>query len=203
MGTGLSDLDASDFETSNFETSNFEISNSDTSNSNVDTNNSQDNLGSFQALQNPEGDLYLQFFVESGDEFALPAMGIREVLSLAPGQITPIPNVSPLLMGVFNFRGQVIWVSDVGQFLGSTKLLNAERTELSIIVIEAQDIMVGLAVEKVKGMNWFNPDHLVPPSSSIADSVSPFLRGEWQGISEQPLRLLDPLAILRSARWAT
>jgi purine-binding chemotaxis protein CheW len=168
--------------------------------SNIDA---KEGLSSFQPLQNPEGDLYLRFFVESGEEFALPAMGIREVLSLVPSQITPVPNVSPLLMGVLNFRGQVIWVSDIGQFLGGAKLLNTERTEISIIVIESQDIMVGLAVEQVKGMDWLNLDALVPPSSSVTDSVSPFLKGEWQGISEYPLRLLDPLSILRSARWAT
>ncbi len=163
----------------------------------------KESLNSFQPLQNPEGDLYLRFFVESGDEFALPAMGIREVLSLLPSQITPVPNVSPLLMGVLNFRGQVIWVSDVGQFLGSAKLLNAERAEISIIVIESQDLMVGLAVEQVRGMEWLSLDTLVPPSNSVIDSISPFLKGEWLGLSEQPLRLLEPLSILRSARWAT
>jgi purine-binding chemotaxis protein CheW len=163
----------------------------------------KESLNSFQPLQTPEGDLYLRFFVESGDEFALPAMGIREVLSLTPNQITPVPNVSPLLMGVLNFRGQVIWVSDVGQFLGGTRLLNPERTEISIIVIESQELMVGLAVDQVKGMEWLSLDTLVAPSSSTIDSVSPFLKGEWLGISEQPLRLLEPLSILRSARWAT
>jgi purine-binding chemotaxis protein CheW len=159
-------------------------------------------LSSFPSPQNPEGDLYLRFFVESGDEFALAAMGIREVLSLTPDQITPVPNVSPLLMGVLNFRGQVIWVSDVGQFLGGTRLLNTERTEISIIVIESQEIAVGLAVERVRGMEWLSLDKLLPPSSQATDSMSPFLKGEWQGVSETSLRLLDPASILRSARWA-
>jgi purine-binding chemotaxis protein CheW len=159
-------------------------------------------LSSFPSPQNPEGDLYLRFFVESGEEFALAAMGIREVLSVAPEQITPVPNVSPLLMGVFNFRGQVIWISDVGQFLGGTRLLNTERTEIPIIVIESQDIMVGLAGERVRGMEWLNLDALTPSSSHSTDSMTPFLKGEWEGISEKPLRLLDPTSILRSARWA-
>jgi purine-binding chemotaxis protein CheW len=162
----------------------------------------KESLNNFQPLQNPEGDLYLRFFVESGDEFALPAMGIREVLSLIPSQITPVPNVSPLLMGVLNFRGQVIWISDIGQFLGNPKLLNTDRAEISIVVIESQDVMVGLAVEQVKGMDWLNLDALVPPSG-VNDGVSPFVKGEWTGISESPLRLLDPLSILRSPRWAS
>jgi purine-binding chemotaxis protein CheW len=168
--------------------------------SNYDTQ--PESLSSFPSPQNPEGDLYLRFFVESGEEFALAAMGIREVLSLAPDQITPVPNVSPLLMGVLNFRGQVIWVSDVGQFLGGARLLNTERTEISIIVIEAQDIMVGLAVEHIRGMEWLSLDTLMPSSSQTSESMASFLKGEWPSLSEESLRLLDPASILRSARWA-
>ncbi|MGB8699282.1 MAG: chemotaxis protein CheW [Thermosynechococcaceae cyanobacterium] len=168
--------------------------------SDLDTN---EDLSSFSTSQSPEGDLHLRFFVEAGDEFAIPALGIREVLSLAPDQITPIPNVSPLLMGVLNFRGQVIWVSDIGQFLGGSRLLNTERAEISIIVIESQDILVGLAVERVKGMEWLRLDTLSPSTSHVSDGMSPFIKGEWQSVSsDQPLRLLDPLSILRSARWA-
>ncbi len=155
----------------------------------------------FTSIQNPEGDLYLRFFNDMKEEFALPAMGIREVLSIDSAQITPIPNVSPILMGVLNFRGQVIWVTDIGQFLGSSKFLNVDRSELSIIVIESQDVMVGLAVESVKGMEWLNMD-VISPISDVSDSMSPFLKGEWQGLTDKPIRLLEPTAILRSARWA-
>jgi purine-binding chemotaxis protein CheW len=160
-------------------------------------------LPEIQGLQNPEGDLYLRFFVESGQEFALPAMGIREVLSLDPEQITLVPNVSPLLMGILNLRGQVIWVTDIGQFLGDTHPLNTDRSEISIVAIEAQDIMVGLAVERVMGMDWLDTEQLTL-STNAPDSMAPFLKGEWMmGEVHQSLRLLDPTAILRSARWAT
>ncbi|HEY9825175.1 MAG TPA: chemotaxis protein CheW [Stenomitos sp.] len=162
----------------------------------------KENLSNFSSRQEPEGDLYLRFFIESGEEFALSAMGIREVLSIGPDQITLIPNVSPLLMGVLNFRGQVIWVSDIGQFLGSNRSLNTERAEISVIVVEFQDIMIGLAVEQVKGMEWLSIENLSPLSNHVSDSMIPFLRGEWRGISEQSLRLLDAASILRSARWA-
>lgn len=160
-------------------------------------------LSGLQELQNPEGDLFLRFFIESGQEFALPAQGIREVLALAPDQITLIPNVSPVLMGVLNLRGQVIWVTDIGQFLGHTKPLDTDCQEISIIAIESQDITVGLAVDKVMDMDWLDADKL-SPSLSASDNMAPFLKGEWAlGDSNQYLRLLDPEAILRSARWAT
>ena len=159
---------------------------------------------SFQELvQNPEGDLHLRFFLESGEELAMPAMGIREVLAIASDQITPVPNVSPFLLGILNLRGQVVWVTDVGQFLGEPKPLTIDQGELSIIVIESGEMMLGLAVSSVKGMEWLNADAL-RPTSKTNESLLPFLTGEWVASieGEKPLQLINPEAIVKSARWA-
>lgn len=163
-----------------------------------------DHAPEFQELESPEGELHLRFFVASGSEFALPATGIREVLSRSPDQITPIPNASPLLLGTLNWRGQVIWVADLGQFLGDAAVLNTDRPEIPVIAVEDQDTtMLGLAVDRIYGMDWLDLD-MLQMSTNVPDSMAAFLRGEWlidEG-ANQYLRLLDQVAILRSARWA-
>lgn len=164
----------------------------------------QEEAASFQDLvQNPEGDLHLRFFLESKVEFALPALGIREVLSIASDQITPVPNVSPFLLGILNLRGQVVWVADIGQFLGEPKPISIDQGELSVIVVESGDMMLGLAVASVRGMEWLNAEAL-RPSSQVNESIKPFLLGEWgaSSVNEQPLQLIDPEAIVKSTRWA-
>lgn len=164
----------------------------------------QDQPSELQELQSREGELHLRFFVPSGHEFALPALGIREVISPPPDRITPIPNASPLLLGVLNLRGRVIWVADIGQFLGEATPLNTDRAEIPVIAIEEQEIMVGLAVDRVVGMDWLVPEQM-QPVHDLPDGMTPFLRGEWllEASSNRHLRLLDPVAILRSARWVT
>ncbi len=156
----------------------------------------------FQGLQTPEGDLHLRFSLPSGIELALPAIGVREVVSTPPDRITPVPNTSATLLGVLNLRGQVIWVADAGQFLGEDAPINTDRPEMPIIAIEDDDMLVGLAVDQVRGMEWLNAEAIVPPSS-INDSMAPFIRGEWvlDGTGQQTLKLLDAVAVLRSARW--
>jgi purine-binding chemotaxis protein CheW len=158
----------------------------------------------FQELQSPEGDLHLRFLVGADWEFALPAIGIREVVSASPDRITPVPNTSPLLLGILNLRGQVIWVADTSQFLGSSTPLNTDRSEISVIAIEDEDAIIGLAVDQVLGMEWLQADQ-VRLSTDAPDSMAPFLRGEWvlDPDQNQCLRLLDPVSILRSARWAS
>lgn len=168
------------------------------------TGSGQDQASEFQELESPEGELHLRFFVPSGNEFALPATGIKEVISKSPDQITAIPNASPLLLGTINFRGRVIWVSDLGQFLGDAVMLNTDRSEIPIITVEDQDTLLGLAIERLGEMDWLDVEQVQIPTN-VPDSMAPFLRGEWLFIKEesnQVLRLLDQVAILRSARWA-
>lgn len=167
------------------------------------TGSIQEQTPEFQELDSPQGELHLRFFVPSGNEFALPAIGIREVISPSPERITPIPNASFLLLGALNWRGQVIWVADLGQFLGDIKPLNTDRPEIPVIVVEDQDTMLALAVEGIMGMEWFVEAQMQMPSN-VPDSMAPFLRGEWllDETTNHFLRLLDQVAILRSARWA-
>lgn len=167
------------------------------------TGRGQDQVPEFQELESPEGELHLRFFVPSGDEFALPATGIREVISSSSDRITPIPNVSPLLLGTLNVRGRVIWVADLGQFLGDPTPLSTDRQDISVIAVEDQDAMLGLAVDRILGMDWLDVDEIQIPTN-VPDGMAPFLRGEWSigKESNRFLRLLDQIAILRSARWA-
>lgn len=167
------------------------------------TGKGQDQAPELQQLDSPEGELHLRFFVSSGEEYALPASGIREVISSSPDRITPIPNVSPLLLGTLNVRGRVIWVADLGQFLGDVAPLSTDRAEIPVIAVEDQDMMLGLAIERIVGMDWLDIEEIQMPTN-VPDGIAPFLRGEWSAGkgSDQFLRLLDQVAILRSARWA-
>jgi twitching motility protein PilI len=108
------------------------------------------------------------------------------------------------LLGTLNEQGRVIWVADLGQFLGYASILNTDRPEISVIAIEDQGTMLGLAVNRIVGTRWLNPDK-TRASDTSPDTMAPFLRGEWVIDPEEnkTLRLLDHVAVIRSARWAT
>ncbi|MDJ0688960.1 MAG: chemotaxis protein CheW [Xenococcaceae cyanobacterium MO_188.B32] len=156
-----------------------------------------------QSLDTPEGELHLRFYLASGREFALPATGIAEVTQPSPEQITPIPNASPLLLGTINLRGKIIWVADLGQFLGDAGSLNTDRPTIPIIAIENQEQIIGLAIERIGEMDWLDVEQ-IKIKNNLPDNMAPFVQGQWQlnNDSEQGLNLLDPAKMLRSARWA-
>jgi twitching motility protein PilI len=165
--------------------------------------NAQEIGPELQELPTPEGELHLRFYLSSHDEFALPATAIREVMQQPIDRITPIPNASPLLLGAINLRGQVIWVADLGQFLGDRLLLNTDRAEIPIIAIEDSETILGLAVEGLGETKWLDIKNL-QRARNVSDHAAPYVQGEWaieQEDSQQVLRLLDGVAILRSARW--
>ncbi len=149
----------------------------------------------------PEGDLHLRLVIPSGEEFALPAVGIREVIQQEVSKITPIPNASPLLLGTINLRGEIIWVADLGQFLGYSQMLNTDRGEIPVVAIEDQEITIGLAVEGLGGLAWIDPGQVFL-SSNVPDHVMPFVTGQWQDENGKRILILDPAAMIHSARWA-
>ncbi|MEM8777913.1 MAG: chemotaxis protein CheW [Cyanobacteria bacterium P01_G01_bin.49] len=167
------------------------------------TNNSQEISPEIQGLQTPEGELHLRFRLPSQEEFALPAIAIKEVMQQTPDRITPIPNASPLLLGTLNLRGQIIWVADLGQFLGNTIPLKTDRPEIPVIAVEEQETILGLAIDKLEDMEWLDIEQL-EAATNVADHIAPYVQGEWKfdEDSQKVLRLLDHIAILRSARWA-
>lgn len=174
------------------------------SDSELYTESSLDLSLEIQPLENPEGELHLCFYLASGEACAFPATGIAEVMQQTPDQIAPIPNASPLLLGTINLRGKVIWVADLGQFLGDTGVLKTDRPTIPVIAIEEQEQILGLAISSIGDMNWLDVEQL-GIISSPSDSMAPFVQAQWRPDSEDNVivNLLDPAKILRSARWAT
>ena len=157
-----------------------------------------------QPLENPEGELHLRFYLPSGEACAFPATGIAEVMQQTPDQIAPIPNASPLLLGTINLRGRVIWVADLGQFLGDKAVLKTDRPTIPVIAIEDQEQILGLAINSIGDMDWLNVEQL-KINHPLSDTMAPFVQAQWQPEDQSGVvvNLLDAAKILRSARWAT
>jgi purine-binding chemotaxis protein CheW len=80
-------------------------------------------------------------FLLSGEEFALPARSIREVVNF-PERIIPIPLSPDYLEGVFTLRGTVIPVVNLARlFDPSAPACDRSQT---IAIIDHEDVLVGI-----------------------------------------------------------
>jgi positive phototaxis protein PixI len=146
---------------------------------------------------------FLSFFLPPHTNAMLPTQQLTEILSLATHQIVPIPDVPPQVMGVCNWRGEVLWLLDLGYLLGAEPISsqNYHQSSHSAIVVHAQDCMLGLVVGQINRMLWCNPAHIQPiPMAQNTASTSPCLRGYWLSSQAETLLVLDSQALIDSFR---
>ena len=87
---------------------------------------------------------YLTFFLK-GEEYGLEILKVQEIIGMMT--ITPVPRMPESMRGVINLRGKVIPVVDLRLKFGMEA---AEQTdETCIIVVQAQGMEMGIAVDRV------------------------------------------------------
>ncbi len=67
-----------------------------------------------------EKEQFLRFHLVPDTTLMLSITQLTEVLTIPVGQIIPIPHMPAWVMGVYNWRGEILWMVDLGQLVGLT-----------------------------------------------------------------------------------
>lgn len=89
-----------------------------------------------------------------GVNWVAPMAQITEILEMPP--ITPLPNVKGWVLGVANVRGRLLPVLNLATFF-QKRLLNPKKTQ-RILVLESDELYVGLVVDQSFGIQHFKVD---------------------------------------------
>jgi len=115
---------------------------------------------------------YLTFNL--GEEvFGLEIRYISEIIGLQP--ITKIPEVAPYIKGVINLRGKIIPVIDMRLKFGKEAAEYTDRT--CIIVIDTEELVVGLIVDKVSEVMTIDDADVVPPPDQRTGIRNRYIKG--------------------------
>ncbi len=116
---------------------------------------------------------------------------------MSPNQIIPIPDTPSEVMGVCNWRGEVLWLLDAGHLLGeAASFVETDyQTKFNVVVVQRQQRSIGLVVDRVGDMVWCLHTEI---RSAAPDTVAArCLLGTWQLANEdQAFWVLDPDLIL-------
>ncbi len=133
----------------------------------------------------------------------LPVEQLNEVLKVPLDRITPVPHLPGWVLGVYNWRGEILWIIDLGLRVGLRAWHDQEMSPAvaPVAVLQAPDEnqsrQVGLVVDRVEDIVALDLDQLQsPPNALVSEQLAPFLRGHWLDPSGQMLTLLDGLALL-------
>ncbi len=134
---------------------------------------------------------FLRFILLPDTNLMVALSGIAAVLQIPFGKIIPVPEMPSWVMGVYNWRGEIVWMIDLGQLLGFTpwyqQSVTASTHKAVVIHPSNQNLknistgeLVGLVVSDVNDIEICNVDDLhSPPASAVTPELAPFLRGYW------------------------
>ena len=153
---------------------------------------------------------FLRFHLVPDTTALLPVEQMTEVLTMGISEIVPIPHMPGWVIGVYNWRGEILWMVDLGHLLGLTPLYqaNSRSTYTAVVINSVQQSlqqpssqtgrkMLGLVVNRVEDMESCNPNLIQSPLQSAVDSeLVPFLRGYWLKSNGEILVVLDGHSII-------
>jgi purine-binding chemotaxis protein CheW len=115
---------------------------------------------------------YLTFNL--GEEvFGLEIRYVTEIIGIQP--VTKIPEVASYIKGIINLRGKIIPVIDMRLKFGKEPIAYDDRT--CIIVIDTQELVVGLIVDKVSEVMTIGDENVVPPPDQRTGIRSRYIQG--------------------------
>lgn len=98
-------------------------------------------------------------FALGEESFGLEISYVKEIVGMQP--ITAIPEVQAYVKGIINLRGRIIPVIDMRVKFGKEESEYCDRT--CIVVVEIQEIQIGLIVDEVSEVLTIDDGNIVPP----------------------------------------
>lgn len=128
---------------------------------------------------------YLTFNL--GDEvFGIEIEYVIEIIGVQP--ITKIPEVADYIKGIINLRGKIIPVIDMRLKFKKDEIVYNDRT--CIVVVDIQEIVVGLIVDSVSEVLVIDDEDIAPPPNSKTGISNRYIKGIGK-VEDEVKLLLD------------
>lgn len=143
---------------------------------------------------------FLRFYFTAHETAVMPLEGIKEILKVPREAILPVPRMPSSVLGVYNCRGEILWLVDLGIQIGLGNSLSSysgssnssslafgqpdsslrptrSRQILTTIVIEAGYQAMGLVVPEVLDIESHPLQQIQPaPPNLFSPQLLPFIQ---------------------------
>jgi len=139
-------------------------------------------------------------FKLSGSQVVLSMSDVAEIFNL-PTTLTRVPGAAAWVKGIANVRGNLMPIIDLQSYLGGKPILTNRRSR--VLVINRPEIVTGLLVGDVMGMQRFRKSQRVPSArvdgfiGRLVSGAFQNKKGVWPVLSIQ--RLISEDAFLKAA----
>lgn len=137
---------------------------------------------------------YVRFTLAHNENYGVPYQYVQEILHNVI--VTKTPFVPRFVAGIINWRGTLIGIIDLIKFFHpnyiesnsvyevqeSTTLLKEPQSEF-VLIINAQNITLGLIAQQIEGSAVYQPGHLGYPLSSVNVANPEYILGLHQAVT--------------------
>lgn len=122
--------------------------------------------------EDTQKDKYLIFCIDN-EEYGIEIKYVIEIIGIQT--IATVPDLEEYIKGVINLRGKIIPVMDVRCRFKKAERNYDDRT--CIIVIEIEDISIGLIVDRVSEVANIQEDQIAPPPEFKKGTQNRYIKG--------------------------
>ncbi|MBF2007728.1 MAG: purine-binding chemotaxis protein CheW [Chlorogloeopsis fritschii C42_A2020_084] len=130
---------------------------------------------------------------------------ITEILQVSLTEICCIPQMPSSVLGIYNWRGDMLWLVDLEEMLGYVPLPKEANflSKMMAIVVQNEGKSLGLLVRQIMDIECLDSNHLKPTNSELFSSeISHFLNGYFINDLEEMIINLNANAIIQSPMWS-
>jgi positive phototaxis protein PixI len=162
---------------------------------------------------------FLRFSIQPGLMALIEIDRVMELVNIPISRVVPMPHLPPAVRGVYNWRGDILWIVDLAVLLGGGQEVSRKYRSLQPIVILSRittdrdrspsapatidyqaDTAIGVIVEEIVEIEWCDLDLI---SSNLPTNLDPelakWMRGIWESPTGENFLVLDAAAILDRA----
>jgi positive phototaxis protein PixI len=149
---------------------------------------------------------FLSFTLGSNDKAVISLQHVTEVLQVSLTDICSVPQMPSCVLGIYNWRGEMLWVVDLEELLGYPSLLQGFNllSKMMAVILEVDGKYLGFLVRNLMDIEWLDPNQIKLPSANFfSPKISAFLQGYFINAVEEMVFNLDAATIVKYPMWAT
>jgi positive phototaxis protein PixI len=176
----------------------------------------------------PTQQQFLRFLLQPGLMALIEIDRVMELVNIPISRVVPMPHLPPAVRGVYNWRGDILWIVDLAVLLAGGKEVSRKYRSLQPIVIlnstvvtdrtpapaaqplrsplaaaaieDRADTAIGAIVEEIVEIEWCDLDLISSTLPAHLDpELSKWMRGVWESPTGENYLVLDASAILDRA----
>jgi positive phototaxis protein PixI len=156
---------------------------------------------------------FLRFLLPPGLTVLIEIDRVTELISIPIDRVVPMPHLPPAVKGVYNWRGEILWIVDLAILLGVAASPHYRSLQPTMIISNAvtsevggadafdrrQAQTIGFIVDEIAEIEWYELDLIRPVPDWIQPELSMWMRGLWESNTGEKFLVLDGQAIFDRA----